>query len=408
MFYVATKTSNNIELDDHKKSEFVRYWKQLAPFGKWTYGGSDLVIDEPLVDELIKNFKDKVLDYVPVPLGHPMDSASLAELNKGELIELDKRDDGLYGLIEIRDQKTAENIDNKLLPNVSIAFDTKYRDKKANSVVGAVLQHIGLVTDPFIKGMKEFAPALSDQFSDVVVLSENPLKNQEKEDEMEFVKIKNDRDFAVEVKYEQGGEELVATVEPGEEVEVPKDQAEAVKKQLADAVVVSEGEQEDDEKDLSDQDKKDDGDKDGEAGGESSDESKELSDQEKLAAERAKLAQEKAEFAKEKAEAGYQKLLSEGKILPAQKEAFLGLASVSETQVQLSDTETKTVDTLLSEFFEAMPDMRLLSEDGDDNGNGDGGEEEVELSDQDKEAIERYNLDEETYKSTKKELEGEK
>lgn len=403
MFYtVATQTKDRIRLADESQGKFKRYWKQLCPFGEWIdpndWENSKLVIDEKMVSEMIENFKNKVLDYVPVPLGHPYDSSMLAKLNTGEVIELEVRDDGLYGLIEIRDDEVIKKIDNNLIPNVSMGFDLQYKDKKDGSLKGVVLEHVGLVTDPYLKGMRAFEAALSDMQTTAVVLSDSSNKGKEQE-KMNKIKVKNDRDFDVKVKYTENDEELTATVKAGEEVEVPEDQSEAVKQQIAEA------EKAEEEKNKEETDAA---------------ENNELSDQEseakKLSDERAAFEAEKAEFAKKKAElsakeaeAEYQKLLSEGKILPAQKDAYMALCTAREQKVQLSDKETKSVQiqTLLSEFFAAMPDMRLLSEDGGSSkseGNGD----EVELSDADKENIERYGLDENDYKEAKKEVEGDK
>lgn len=400
MYIVSTKLPTKIHLEDkanEKNPEFKRFWKQLCPFGEWIdpndWENSKLVIDEKLVDQMIQNFNDKVLDYVPVPLGHPWDSSALADLNTGELLELEKREDGLYGLIEIRDEKVAEKVENGLIPNVSMGFDLQYKDKKTGELKGAVLLHVGLVVDPYLKGMKPFEPVLSDSKNlATVVLSET--NNLKKENKM-FVKVKNDRDFDIEVKYQDGEDEKTAIVKAGEEIEVPADQEETVKQQIIDAVKPEEeNEGESDEPNLSD---------------EISNEKKALSEERaKLEAEKAEIAKQKAELSEKQAEANFEKLLSEGKVVPAQKESYLALCTAKGAEVHLSENKTKTVETLLSEFFEAMPSMRLLSEDGEGGEPNGEGEKDVELSETDKENIERFGLNEEEYKATKKELEGDK
>lgn len=392
-YRVATRTRDQICLADGAQGEFKRYWKQLCPFGEWIdpndWENSKLIIDEKLVGEMVKNFDDKVLDYVPVPLGHPYDSSTLAQLNTGEVIELEVRDDGLYGLIEIRDEEVIKKIDNNLIPNVSMGFDLQYKDKKDGSLKGVVLEHVGLVADPYLKGMKTFEAALSDMQTTAIVLSDS--SNKGKEQEMNKVKVKNDRDFDIEVAYIEAEEEVKATIKAGEEIEVPSDQEEAVKTQIADAVKPEEDASGDDsDAALSDK------------ANELAAKEKQLSDERaKLDAERADIAKQKAALSAQEAEAEYQRLLSDGKILPAQKEAFLALSAMKETKVQLSDKETKSVHTLLSEIFTAMPDMRLLSEVGD--GSGAGGGDDVELSDEDREIINRFNLSEEDYKEVKRE-----
>lgn len=395
MFYtVATQTKDRIRLADESQGKFKRYWKQLCPFGEWIdpndWENSKLVIDEKMVGEMVENFKNKVLDYVPVPLGHPYDSSTLAQLNTGEVIELEVRDDGLYGLIEIRDEEVIKKIDNNLIPNVSMGFDLQYKDKKDGSLKGVVLEHVGLVADPYLKGMKAFEAALSDMQTTAIVLSNSSNNKRKEQEEMNRVKVKNDRDFDIEVKYTENNEELTVAIKADEEIEVPEDQAETVKKQISEAKKAEENTNKNNE--LSDQEN----------------EAKKLSDERAaFETEKAEFAKQKAELSAKEAEAEYHKLLSEGKILPAQKDAYMALCTAREQKVQLSDKETKSVQTLLSEFFAAMPDMRLLSEDGG-AGKGEGDGDEVELSDADKENIERYGLNEDDYKEAKKEVEGDK
>jgi hypothetical protein len=70
--------------------------------------------------------------------------------------------------------------------------------------------------------MKPFQ-ALADK-TKVIMLSESK----------EFIvsKVKNDREFPVEVKFTVEGEEKIVTVQPGEEVEVPEEVVEAVEGQV--------------------------------------------------------------------------------------------------------------------------------------------------------------------------------
>ena len=98
-----------------------------------------------------------------------------------------------------------------------------------------------------------------------------------------------------------------------------------------------------------------------------------------MADREAAIAEKEAALAKKAAEAKFDKLLSDGKVVPAQKEAFMALSEVASQEIHLSDDETGA--------------------ESDDNGGG----EEVELGDEDKKTIERYGLNEEDYKEVKKE-----
>lgn len=372
------------------ESGFRRFWKQICKFGDYVdqRGRSEkMVIDRKFADEVKKNFDSGKYGVVAVPLGHPITDADMARDNRGEVMDLKITSDGIDALIEIRDDETAEKIEKRLIPDVSMGFVNNYLDKKTGNYVGTLLKHVGLVVDPYIKEMNKFVSASDDNhcviFSDI-----EPMKG---EDEMEFEKVKNDRDFDVEVKYMQDDEEVVAVVKAGEEIEVPIDQVESVKAQIAEAVNPEEGDDKDDTG-LSDKEK------------ELADKEKQLSDEKaKLEAEKAEIAKQKAALKKGEAEAKYEKLLSDGKIVPAQKEAFMALSEL-EAEVQLSDNVTKSADVLLSELFEAMPNMRLLSEDGDGKGAGDG-EDDVTLT-SDEQSLTELGVSEDDLKETKRQEKG--
>jgi hypothetical protein len=385
---MLTRNSSVTELADNAGGKFRRFWKQLAEYGDWVDprgGKKPMKLDQAFCQKLSDNFKSGVGGFIPAPLGHPKTDAELAAMNRGELIDTEAREDGFYGLIEIRDDTTASQIDNKLIPDVSMAFTDDYQDKKTGKWVGPMLRHIGLVANPYLKGMQEFEPALSDSQGSAVLFSDSAVStggnNNEKEN-ITMSTVKNERDFEVTVKYTEEGAEKEVVIAAGAEIEVPEDQVEAVTQQITDAVApVADDEEEEEE--LSDADKK----------------AQELADRE------AAVAKREAELSEKAAEANYERLLSEGKIVPAQKDAYLALASRGSEQVELSDESTKTIDVLLSELFENGVTTKNLSEQGADDDDGDD-DEEVELSDEEKSLAKSLNIDEEAMKQTKKELEN--
>lgn len=152
----------------------------------------------------------------------------------------------------------------------------------------------------------------------------------------EVVEVTNDRDFDVVITVKNDdGEDVSKTVKAGETVEVPADQEEAVKKQIADAKDPNEEEGEGDDKenmsregeadeDKDGEDKADEGD--GEAGENETDKKGEGDDKENLSrSEREELSRLRAERNQAKAETAYQTMLSAGMIVPAQKDAFMQL-----------------------------------------------------------------------------------
>lgn len=383
--YILINRDTRIELAE-TTSKFKRFKKQICKFGQFVspHGGDEkMVLDKTFAEQMKRNFDSGKYGVVSVPLGHPKTAAELAALNKGEMVEMSITDDGIDAVLEVRDEETVKAIESRNIPDVSMGFEMNYQDKKTGEFVGALLKHVGLVVDPYIKGMKQFMP-LADEVP-AILFSDSQVNEERKDDETMFVKVKNDRDFEVEVKYTVDGEEKTATVAAGAEIEVPADQEEAVKAQVADAVAPeAEAETKNEDKsgdDLSDEEKK----------------AKELSDRE------AALAAREAEIAKKEAEAKFEELLSDGKVVPAQKDAFMALSAAAGQEIHLSDNETKTVDNLLSEFIEAAPKVTLTGEKGTDGGDGGGETDDVELSDEDRKYIERYRLSEEDYKEVMRE-----
>ena len=374
--HVFINRDTKVELADNEGGKYKRFKKQICQFGEYVDPNNTskrMVLDKLFGKRLKENFDNGKYGVVAVPLGHPRNSSELAAWNRGEMVNMELTDEGINAVIEIRDDETAKSIENRNIPDVSMGFEDNYLDKKTGKFVGPLLKHVGLVVDPYIKGMRRFVP-LADEVP-AVLFSDS--QDYEKEDKTMTVKIKNDREFDIEVTYAVDGENKTETVAAGAEIEVPEDQAEAVKQQIADAEAPKDNDKEN-----------------------------ELSEREKALADReAVLAEKEAAAAKRDAEAKFNKLLSDGKVVPAQKDAFMALSEASSTEIHLSDDETKTVDTLLSEFIEASPKLNLTDEKGTD-GEGNGGGDEIQLS-EDEQSLTDLGLSEEDLKETKRQEKGE-
>nr|DAN50798.1 MAG TPA: hypothetical protein [Caudoviricetes sp.] len=374
--HIFINRDTKVELADNEGGKYKRFKKQICQFGEYVDPNNTskrMVLDKLFGKRLKENFDGGKYGVVAVPLGHPRNPSELAAWNRGEMVNMELTDEGIDAVIEIRDDETAKSIENRNIPDVSMGFEDNYLDKKTGKFVGPLLKHVGLVVDPYIKGMRRFVP-LADEVP-AVLFSDS--QDYEKEDKTMTVKVKNDREFDIEVTYAVDGENKTEIVAAGAEIEVPEDQAEAVKQQIADAEAPKDNNKED-----------------------------ELSKREKALADReAALAEKEAAAAKRDAEAKFNKLLSDGKVVPAQKDAFMALSEASSTEIHLSDDETKTVDTLLSEFIEASPKLNLTDEKGTD-GEGNGGGDEVQLS-EDEQSLTDLGLSEEDLKETKRQEKGE-
>lgn len=347
-----------------------RFRKQIAAFGQ-LYSPLDgeecELLDEAWAEEMLANFEAKQSGKIPTlpRVSIPFDHWSGTKDNAGEVVALEiVPGDGVYATLEIRDYEALYRLEQDLVFDVSMCFNWHYIDTRTGDDRGIVLEHVALVNDPFITGMNAFeeapeqlkrdeveaAEAYLDNFNRrtnaVVMFSKNKVEELAKMrkhfskdtegEEPEVVEVTNDRDFDVVITVkDDDGEDVSKTVKAGETVEVPADQAEAVKKQIADAKDLNEKEGEGDDKENmsregeADEDKDGDekeGDGDGEADENETDKKGEGDDKENLSrSEREELSRLRAERNQAKAETAYQTMLSAGMIVPAQKDAFMQL-----------------------------------------------------------------------------------
>lgn len=361
--FVILLEDSSTELADANGGKFQRFWKQIVKFGDYVDPNNPrgkMRLNKSWADRAVQNFKDKVAGRIPVPVGHPKGAGELATANRGELMDMSVRDDGIWGLLEIRDGKTAQDIEDDRLWDVSISFDDHYVDKKTGKDVGPTILHVGLVDNPYLKGMEPFQ-ALGDAFGGVM-LSESANNNNGEEPIM--TKVKNERDFEVTVKYKDGETDKELKVAAGAEVEVPEAVAEEVTKQFTDATAPAAEETEAEKKAREDKEAADAKEKD-------------VADREAAAAKK------EEELAEKEAGIAYQTLLSEGKIVPAQKDTFMALSRKASATVELSDGSQKTVGTLLAELFtQGRKVVALDDEQGGQGGGGNDNNEEAKVTDE--------------------------
>jgi hypothetical protein len=345
-----------------------RFRKQIAAFGQLysPFDGEECeLLDEAWAEEMLANFEAKQSGKIPTlpRVSIPFDHWSGTKDNAGEVVALEiVPGDGVYATLEIRDYEALYRLEQDLVFDVSMCFNWHYIDTRTGDDRGIVLEHVALVNDPFITGMNAFeeapeqlkrdevekAEAYLDNFNRrtnaVVMFSKNKVEELAKMrkhfskdtegEEPEVVEVTNDRDFDVVITVKNDdGEDVSKTVKAGETVEVPADQAETVKKQIADAKDPNEKEGEGDDKENMSREGEADEDKDGEdkadegeADEAETDKKGEGEDKENLSrSEREELSRLRAERNQAKAETAYQTMLSAGMIVPAQKDAFMQL-----------------------------------------------------------------------------------
>ena len=327
-------------------SEGNTFRKQILKKGTWYHWAADngeLEITDASLDKIIKNFKSSVLDSVPVPLTHTADPSK----NTGLVTKLVKTEEGLDAVIEIKDESIVEKIKKGLITAISASFDPNYLMKETKKFIGPVLLHAALVSEPYIKGMGEFI-ALSDEFNgrELVQLEatefdvKSTLKQvfkllksvEEQLDEEETIEEKkeNIEDDKKDVEKEKKGDCKMPDGTAGHYVDgkcVPKS-----KKSIEEESSSEEGSKETESKDKGTEETKSD-----EVGKEKD---VDLSDSIAL----------------------YDEYLKQGKIVPAQKGAFIALCDSFKT-IQLTDSSVD-VKSMLEKFMASQPKLVNFSEDG--------------------------------------------
>lgn len=377
--------------------------KQLIRFGEWIdpiYPDEVMRIDRVFLEQILRNFQANIPGRIPVPLTHTNDP----EKNTGELVDLmiegdgTSLEDGLYGILEIRRDETAEDIRNELIFDVSISFSGNYVDTESGAQYGPTLLHVALVNNPYIKKMGGFT-SLSEELkkffgADMQVRS---LSETAKKKEPVMTKVKNDREFPVVLSYQVDGTDMETELKPGEELELAEDQVEAVTKQLSEAEAP---ESQDEEGAGEGEDAEADNDAEGETEDEQNDEGEEdtnLSETDReLHEARRELAEMRAEKRQKEIDNLYSEALKSGKVVPAQEAAFRDLADSLVGEVRnLSDGATKNLGEVFATFVASMPKVIELDEENGTSKSDDS--PTAQLSEETKQALAKQGVSEEAY-----------
>lgn len=398
--------------------------KQIMSYGTWinpNWWWDDelwMELDEGIADQMIANFNANTFGKrISVPRNHTGDVNS----NAGEVIKLEKGEGGLWAYLDIRDPDTVQKINNGLVFDVSMGWDPDYQDQKEGKRHGAVLIHVALVTDPYLNDMDDFSQVdtveLSRRYDEwaggigfanaktsLIMMSKD---NVEELKRMKFAKVVNDKDHDVEITYKHDDDtDVTQTLKPGEEVEVPTEQAEVVKTQIADSTAPETAEEAETTEET-------------EAAEETTEETTEESTEETaeeateetaVEADQGKeLAKANARIAELESEKLYSKLLSKGKVSPAQKNLFMAFAKATagvqyafaadvksnDNKVLFSKGQKTSALTLLSDILEAGPKVIKLGERG---GKPVEGGNKVELTTEQEEKLKKFGVNVDTFK----------
>jgi len=400
--------------------------KQVLRLGKWIYQGRPFVVTKEYLKKIYENFKKKILENVFVPFTHSDDPRN----NAGFVKDLELKEDGLYAVLEV-DDDASKLIKEGKVKGVSASIEEGYVDKEKGVEVGPVLRHVALVMEPYIKGLKPFIQ-LSEPEREVIEMEEInlskwtrkyindlpdsaflyiepggekdeegktkprslrhfPYKNAEgkvdlphlrnalaripqsklSEEVKERVIAKARRiakKYGIGVKEKKGGEKKMA-----EEKKTIKKTQKTVEEKTAKTKILEDVVKE--KKELEDKVKK-------------------LED---------KVRELKTKRRLEKAKATAEKWLSDGKIVPAQKDAAIKiLTEGGEKTVELSDKEKTSLSDLFKQFVKNAPKIELE----DEKGATTGGEKEpgADLDEKIKTQLEKMGISLEDYEKYGKEM----
>lgn len=357
---LADSDGDTVQLKDK------RFKKQVLRVGKWLYdnatsGGPGVFeVTKEKAKELVENFKNRVIENVPVTRGHVRQSEMDKNPNlvAGYVEDLELDDDKVYAVFKTEDDDADEEIGKKY-KNVSLSIDENYEDHESGQDKGFVARHLALTVEPYIKKLDPKFVALSDELDKPVVnisLEENMA--EEKKKEKEAPKEEAAQKVEKEAEAPEEKKEVAEKAEAPEETAVAeKDEEEAAPEpKPQDEEKEEEEVTEGSEKDLSDTETESEEQAEPEAA-EEDDDVTELSEQ--LRTKDAEL----AELREKEVETQYKKLLSEGRVLPAQKEEAMALLKNSES-VELAEGESTKVSELFKSFIEKSTPQVDMSEKG--------------------------------------------
>lgn len=368
-YYFASPTAEATKLGSTGRL----FKKQVLPLGDWVdplFPEDRMTFTRDFLERMVENHKASVAGRIAAPSFHTDDS----QYNKGEVVDLELADDGLYAYLDIRDDETAASIEKDTIWDVSAKFTDNYQDTKSGTWFGPTLLHVALVNNPYIKKMNPFK-ALAESLHQEHGSTVRALSESQNTTEEHMTKLVNSRDFPVVITLSEGEEEKEVTLQPNEEFEVAEDQAEAVSTQIDDAVAPETEEEKaareaEEAAELERQNevaKKDNGeDLAGESDIPPSGEGTEqvLSEsQRELADARRAAADSEHKLAMRDIEDSYKQLLSEGRIVPAMEQPFKALSeAVMGQSRELSDGKTVSLSESLAAFMSAMPKIVALDE----------------------------------------------
>ena len=141
--------------------------------------GTKIKVDDAFVAKLTKNFQDGICDIVQVPVANDKNEHTEDPTrNIGEVIGIEEKDNKVYALIDARDKASADKLGKTLL-GASAMMHLNYTNTKNGTKVGPTLLHVCVTNRPYVTGLddyEEIVAATADNSGEAVLLTGPTLK----------------------------------------------------------------------------------------------------------------------------------------------------------------------------------------------------------------------------------------
>lgn len=152
------------------------YRKQILHMGSFTHPnlpGKKITVDEDFARKLVTNFSNGTCDIVQVPIVDGANKHVEDPLrNVGEVIDLDYDEKGVYAYVDARKAEYADEL-GKTLIGASAMMNLDYTDTRTGDKVGPTLLHVAITNRPYItnlSGFDEVIAASADTSDETVLL----------------------------------------------------------------------------------------------------------------------------------------------------------------------------------------------------------------------------------------------
>ncbi len=154
----------------------------------------DVKVDDQFFDALVANFSNKVCDIVQVPIaGANNEHTEDPTRNIGEVVELQQEGDKLFAVIDARDAQYADKLGSTLL-GASAMIHPNYEDAKTGAKVGPTLLHVCVTNRPYITELddyEELIAATADNVGDAAMFTPEEAATMTRDELIEALKAEH-------------------------------------------------------------------------------------------------------------------------------------------------------------------------------------------------------------------------